>query len=128
MPITEQEFQDHMRSLHEAELAPADGMTFPAIGIHHPQRRNPRRRVVCADGFHISVQAGWGKYSAPRDDIDGDYSMWECGFPSAEPLTEALRAKAESPDDLTSTVYGYVTTAEVIAEIEAHGGFKSEAE
>jgi hypothetical protein len=120
--ITEKLFQDHMRSLHYPERDSSNGLA-PGIGIYLPMRRDPRRAVTCADGFTISVQGGWGKYSSPRDDIAGDYAAWECGFPSAEPLTAELKQRAEDPGRWLDTVYGYVPTAVVIAEIEAHGGF-----
>jgi hypothetical protein len=124
--LTEQEFQDHMRSLHHPEIADdSAGLTFPSIGVYSRMRRMPRRPVECADGFTMSVQAGWGKYSSPRDDYDGNYTAWECGFPSADPITEALRECAEDPSRLTDTVYGYVPTAVVIAEIQAHGGLRA---
>lgn len=40
-----------------------------------------RPRVLCADGFTVSVQAGCGIYSIPRGDAD-DYTHVELGYPS----------------------------------------------
>lgn len=40
-----------------------------------------RPRVCCADGYSVSIQAGWGIYSKPQEDAD-TYEMVELGFPS----------------------------------------------
>ena len=40
-----------------------------------------RPRVKCADGYTVSVQAGFGLYSIPRDDADA-YTAVELGYPS----------------------------------------------
>lgn len=109
--MTESEFQTFMRSLRDKPYEVAGKTYYP-----------PRDRVTCADGFTISIQAGWGKYSLPRSDYDGDYAQWEYGFPSETPLSADLLLRAEDPSDYTGTVYGYVPTEIVIAELEAHGG------
>ena len=41
------------------------------------------KRVHCADGFNMSVQAGPHSYSSPKDDM-GPYVAVEVGFPSEE--------------------------------------------
>ena len=56
-----------------------------------------RPRVKCADGYTVSVQAGWGIYSTPREDADA-YAAVELGYPSA--VDEELRPYAENQDDL----------------------------
>lgn len=82
---------------------------------------NPR--IVCTDGFSISVQARDSSYCTPRCDYpDQPYTEVECGFPSSKPLTKALLNYAERNDDYTDTVYAYVPIAVVQAEIDAHGG------
>lgn len=48
----------------------------------------PRPRVVCQDGFTISVQAGEYLYSSPRTNSAIAYSHVECGFPSERPPAE----------------------------------------
>lgn len=78
-----------------------------------------RPRVKCADGYTVSVQAGWGIYSQPREDADA-YTAVELGYPSAG--DEELCPYAESPDDLLGTVYGYVPVTLVDAVLEKHGG------
>lgn len=76
-------------------------------------------RIVCADGFSLSVQAGDGLYCSPRNN-DGDWHQVEVGYPSerAEPLMPYVEDEVAP----TETVYGYVpieTVAQVIAD---HGG------
>lgn len=90
---------------------------------------NPR--IVCADGFSISVQARESSYCTPRcDDPGTTYTHVECGFPSSAPVTEELKMYAEalhgceneSDCDFTNTVYGYVPVKTVQAEFQEHGG------
>lgn len=89
--------------------------------------RSPTRRryapVVCADGARVSIQAGAGLYSTPRDNR-GPYTHIEAGFPSVEPPA-SWRDYAEDPDDLTGTVYGYLPFACVDEFITVHGGHVS---
>ena len=84
-----------------------------------------RPRIVCKDGFSMSVQAGVGIYSLPRANLkNGIYTAVEIGFPSEK---EDLICKyAENPNYYTETVYGYVPIEVVEAVIEKHGGMKSE--
>ena len=79
-------------------------------------------RIVCEDGFRLSVQAGELLYCSPRIDA-GPWSAVEVGFPSArpEPWAEWLEY-CEDPDRPTNTVYGYVPLTLVEALIESHGG------
>ena len=83
-----------------------------------------RPRVVCKDGFNMSVQAGAFAYCTPRRDIGhGEkYLAVEVGFPSGE--EEALMPYAEDSDRPCYTVYGYVPMDVVDAVIKAHGGLK----
>lgn len=103
-------------------------------------------RIRCADGFDLSVQASWGHYCLdadgrrPKLPMSGPfsdsavapmpYTAVEVGFPSARP--EPWRCStaprdgwewyAESPEDPTGTVYGYVPVQMVLDLIAAHGG------
>lgn len=114
---------------------------------------NPQRltstytsRIVCADGFHLSVIAGCGAYSAPRtslpgyDDLDlswepadypGPYTAVEVGFPGERPEPwdgrggEGWGWYAEEPATPTETVYGWVPGDMVRDLILLHGGEKS---
>ena len=82
--------------------------------------RRLNKRVVCADGFSMSVQAGRGAYCDPRVDGARTYTEVEVGYPSkAEPL---LKRWVEDPDCPTETVYGYVPSSVVRQVINKHGG------
>ena len=79
---------------------------------------NPR--VMCADGFTMSVQAHDGAYCSPRVNNAESYDEVEVGFPSsAEPL---LMDWCDGPNDPTGTVYGYVPVQVVTNVIAKHGG------
>lgn len=79
------------------------------------------RRLTCADGFNVSVQASAFHYCAPRTYMpDGSYSAWELGFPTA--ADDLIQQYAEDPADPLGTVYGYVPTEVVDALIAKHGG------
>lgn len=81
-----------------------------------------RPHVICADGFRVSIQAGYGLYSMPRNNLEnGEYEAVELGFPS-EP-DELIKEYAEC-EDYTMTVYGYVPIEVVEQLIEKHGGIK----
>lgn len=80
------------------------------------------RRVFCADGFSISIQANDGAYCQPRreiEDISGYYEF-ELGFPSDK--DELIIQYAEDPDEPTDTVYPYVPRYLVEEMIKNHGG------
>ena len=79
-------------------------------------------RVVCGDGFTMSVQAGQHSYSDPRDDI-GPYVAVEVGFPSDE--EGLLMLYAENPDDPTGTVYAFTPSRVVLNVLAKHGGIVS---
>ena len=108
-----------------------------------------RPRIVCNDGYSVSVQASEHMYCEPRytqwqnEDgwqvINGDY-LWarstprdfetdhftpyesvELGYPSK--ADELINEYAEG-DDYTNTVYACVPVDIVEKLIEKHGGFK----
>ena len=81
------------------------------------------KRIVCKDGFSISVQASEFSYCKPGGD-EGPYTHVECGFPSSEPKGELLEF-AKDPTWPTETVYPYVPLSIVQAELELHGGIES---
>ncbi len=79
------------------------------------------RRVVCEDGFSISIQADSTKYCEPRRDSHiGGYSSVELGYPNRP--CPFIIDYAETPEDLSGSVYGYVPANVVRKMIEAHGG------
>ena len=80
---------------------------------------NTCRKVVCADGFTMSVQASENHYCSPRNN-EGPWSSAEIGYPSRiEPL---LWNYADEPGKWTDTVYGYVPIELIAAVVEVHGG------
>lgn len=79
-----------------------------------------RPRIVCKDGYSVSVQASGFHYCKPRVDGADKYESVELGFPNREdPL---INDYAEDYGDLTRTVYGYVPVEVVNELIEKHGG------
>ena len=78
-----------------------------------------RERIVCADGFSMSVQAGESLYSNPRAVADS-YTEVEIGFPSEkEPI---IMDYAEDETNPTETVYAYVPSHLIEDVIKKHGG------
>jgi len=81
-----------------------------------------RPRIVCADGYSLSVQAGALLYSTPRDDC-GPWSHVEVGFPDACPEPwETWRQYADEEERPTRTVYANVPLELVEALVALHGG------
>jgi hypothetical protein len=89
---------------------------------------NPR--IVCRDGFSISVQANSGAYCSPRSD-NGPYHEYECGYPSNVPLSQRFREYSDAAncgkgypkdEEYTETVYPYVPAYLVRHELDLHGG------
>lgn len=89
-------------------------------------RRGPGR-ILCEDGFHVSVIAGSYTYCLPRN-APGPYTHLEVGFPSSKPkpwLDASEFCWSKYADDnrrATQTVYGYVPVAMVAALLASHGG------
>lgn len=83
------------------------------------------KRITCADGFSLSVQASHGAYCSPRRNLAEWYEV-EVGFPSAKP--EFFAEYAEESDRYTDTVYGYVPIELVEQCIALHGGMVFEKE
>tara|TARA_R100000008_G_scaffold37901_2_gene21603 strand:- start:525 stop:824 length:300 start_codon:yes stop_codon:yes gene_type:complete len=81
------------------------------------------KRVICADGFQMSVQASATSYCLPRMTDAPVYREVEVGFPSTkEPM---LMKWAEDPEAPTNTVYGWVPVQVVTNVIAKHGGMVS---
>ena len=88
---------------------------------------NPR--IVCADGFSMSVQAHAGSYCEPRQN-EGPHTHMEGGFPSSPPLDPELLASRENAcygddgddGDPCETVYPYVAREVFEREFALHGG------
>ena len=78
------------------------------------------KRIRCADGFNMSVQANEGAYCTPRIDFAANYTEVEVGFPSQK--EDLLMKWAESPDSPTETVYGWVPRTVITLVVAKHGG------
>ena len=79
--------------------------------------------IFCEDGFEMSVQAGSGLYSAPRENLEsGEYTACEVSFPNRK--EELLMPYAEEdPETPTDSVYAYVPVEVIEQIIEKHGGW-----
>lgn len=89
--------------------------------ILNKNKQTVRPKVICADGFRISIQASEYHYSTPRVNA-AIYTHVELGFPSGPPTAEIMEY-AEDPEDPTGTVYGYVPIELVYELLKLHGGF-----
>ena len=79
----------------------------------------PFARIICSDGFSMSVQGGEGLYSHPRAKSES-YSAMEIGFPSKRELLILDYAEDEyRPED---TVYPYTPVSIIQEVIDKHGG------
>ena len=79
-----------------------------------------RPRIICNDGFSMSVQAGYGIYSTPRANGLLPYSEVEIGYPSDD--EELLFGLEEGRGNYTDTVYPYVRIKLVDEIIKKHNG------
>lgn len=78
-----------------------------------------RDRVVCKDGFSISVQASSCHYCIPRVSNSPSYEAVELGFPSE---ADSIISDYAEESDLLNSVYGYVPVDVVDSLLEKHGG------
>ena len=84
-------------------------------------------KIICSDGFTMSVQVGAHLYSEPKK-VAKRYSAVEIGFPSEhEPLIEKYAETFYKEDemdvtDYTDTVYPYVPVKIVDKVLKKHGG------
>ena len=82
-----------------------------------------RPRIVCIDGFSMSVQGNKYDYCIPRK-LSDKYDSMEIGFPSEK--QPELMEFAENENDPTGTVYGYVPIELIHEVVEKHGGIDEE--
>jgi len=81
-----------------------------------------RNRIICADGFTVSVQASSDHYCSPRADAVLAYGSVEVGMPSQpEELLEPYM-EGDDGDDPTKAVYPYTPADVVLQVIAKHGG------
>ncbi len=82
-------------------------------------------RIVCKDGFTVSVQAGSAMYSTPREDELEAYEEYELGWPTKREKLLDDYAEAwyeDGPKDYTKIIYAYVPKDVVNKVIRKHGG------
>ena len=80
-----------------------------------------RPRVLCKDGFSVSIQANHNAYCTPEADLkDGNYTEVELGYPNQE--DGMLLDYAEDVDCPTCTVYSHVPIEVIEKVCENHGG------
>lgn len=99
-------------------------------GNRHPDGHADNNWLVCADGFQMSVIAGYGTYSTPYwldpDEADasntGPFTHVEVGYASSSPQPlDEWSQYAETADDPTG-VYAHVPVALVRKLVDSHGG------
>ena len=83
------------------------------------------KRIELADGTTLSIQANEYAYCTPRKTFDSAsyYHQFEIGFPSR--AIPEIMEYAESPENPTDTVYGYVPYELIQDFINKAGGVKS---
>lgn len=79
-----------------------------------------RPKVICKDGFKISIQASEVHYCSPRTSEVVIYDEVELGYPSEK--ESLIMEYAEDDGDPTKTVYGFVPVEIVDKMLEKHGG------
>lgn len=77
------------------------------------------QRMICKDGFNMSVQASNNHYCEPKNN-DGPWGEVEVIYPSEK--EDLLMEHAEDRSKPTDTIYAYVPIEVVIQVIEKHGG------
>ena len=78
------------------------------------------KRIECADGFSMSVQASSFNYCEPRINNAKAYTAVEVGYPSD--YESMLATWAENPDNYTRTVYPFVPVQVIVDVCAKHGG------
>lgn len=78
-----------------------------------------RKKIICNDGFNMSVQGSQFHYCSPRKNQNW-YNSMEVGFPSEK--EELMLEYAENANVPCSTVYGYVPVEIIQQIIDNHGG------
>lgn len=79
-----------------------------------------RKRVKCADGFSVSIQASRYHYCEPRQTFSDRFESLELGYPSKK--DKLILRYADSPKHPKNTVYPYVPWDVVEKMVEKHGG------
>ena len=83
---------------------------------------NKRNRIICADGFTMSVQASSYHYCSPRTDAALAYGAVEIGMPSQPEELLEPHMEGDDGDDPTTAIYPYTPADVVLQGIAKHGG------
>lgn len=78
-----------------------------------------RPRIICKDGFQISIQASDTHYCKPQNIYAEVYEKVELGYPNEK--EDLIMDYAEDEGDI-ETVYAYVPVTIVDEMLEKHGG------
>lgn len=82
-------------------------------------------RIVCKDGFSISVQVHNGNYCESENGTRAfglDWKLVEWGFPSEDIDAKKYNAELYNTDDTTKTIGAYVEIGLIDGLCEEHGG------
>jgi len=82
-----------------------------------------RDRIICKDGFSLSVQGSEFHYCSPKENTDFFIQM-EIGFPSEK--EDLIMQFIEDYQEPTDSVYPYVPFVIIESVIEKHGGIDVE--
>lgn len=90
--------------------------TYEVVHMGKTDYQVVRPKVICKDGFEISIQAGSTDYSKPKSNLkNGNYKEVELGYPSMpDESIEKYRG--------SGNIFLYVPIKVVEALIEKHGG------
>ena len=97
--------------------------TYKLEGVPGFEFQMTRPRVLCVDGYSVSIQAGKYLYCISDRGLRENakcFESVELGFPSVE--DDLINDLAEDPECPTDTVYGYVPVNLVNKLMEKHGG------
>jgi len=91
--------------------------------LKHMMTSSRLPKIICSDGFEMSVQVGFSLYSTPKK-VAKRYTAVEVGFTSDhEPLIEEYAENFfEEEPNYTDTVYPYVPVKIVDKVLKKHGG------
>lgn len=80
-----------------------------------------RPRIICSDGFSVSIQASYAHYCKPRNNI-GPYTHFELGYPSeiVDSWISFVEAFSENQDPCEQ-VYPYVPIHLIVDEMNRRG-------
>jgi len=79
-------------------------------------------KIVCKDGFEMSVQANEGAYCSPRIDNAEKYTAVEVGYPNQH---EPMLMEWCNGGEPLNTVYGWVPASRISLICAKHGGIVS---